>query len=98
LHNDAEVNQWYKDNFNKSVAGLLNISEHELKKMRQICKAVVSQKKHIYDHASEAGIERFLDIQITPKAAERVRKLLALVDIQPYLNDWNELLNKERKL
>ena len=70
---------------------LLGINDTTMKQVEQICNALNTQGKYIHDHATEAGIERYLEVLITPNAKDRVHKLLALADIQPHLNEHNVL-------
>lgn len=74
-----------------SYGTLLGIGDAKMKHAWQICEALSAQSKHIHDHATEAGIERYLEVLITSDAKDRIHKLLALVDIQPYLDEHNML-------
>ena len=59
---DLEFFRAHKDS-NLRYAQILNISQEEWGQLEVICSAIVKQRKTMYEHATEAGIERFLEIQ-----------------------------------
>jgi len=91
LCNDLNFMKLASEYPNKPYSELLGISATTLQQVWKICEALRSQRQAVYENATEAGIERYLAVQTTPDAKERVLKLLELADIKPYLNERDEL-------
>lgn len=59
--------------------------------LNKVCDALSSQAESIYKNATDAGIERYLDIQLTEDLKERAQKVLGLIDITKYLDQRNDV-------
>lgn len=69
----------------------LGLNRAQYRELNKICDALFSQAESIYENATAAGIERYLDIQLTVDLKERAQKVLGLIDITKYLDQRNDV-------
>lgn len=89
--NDHTLQRLKHENPNTSHHEHLGLNYEQYRELNKICEALCRQAESIYENATDAGIERYLDIQLTADIKERARKVLGLIDISKYLDQQNDV-------